>query len=103
MAGWSFRETQAVEDPPKSYAVGRLQSPCSSAATAVQLVGVTLGDEGEAYVNFDAGQDQVLATRLFDRGYELRISHALMIPGRSITGTSGNMFTTCGINGPFGP
>ena len=30
-------------------------------------------------------------------------SHALMIPGRSITGTSGNMLTTSGINGPFGP
>jgi hypothetical protein len=62
-----------VEDPPKSYRVGCLQSRCSSAATAVQLMGMTLGGEGEAYVNCDAGHDQVLATCLLDRRYDLRI------------------------------
>ena len=40
-----------VQDPPKSYPVGCLQSRCSSAASAVQLVGMTLGDEGEAHVD----------------------------------------------------
>jgi hypothetical protein len=31
------------------------------------------GGEGEAYVNCGTRHDQVLATRLLDRGYELRI------------------------------
>jgi hypothetical protein len=61
------------------------------------------GCEGEAHVNCDAGYDQVLAPRLLDCGYERRIIPRAHESGRSITGTSGNMHTTPGINGPFGP
>jgi len=37
------------------------------------------GGEGEAYVNCDAGHDQVLATRLLDRGYDLSYLTAVSV------------------------
>jgi hypothetical protein len=51
------------------------------------------GGEGEAYVN-----DYSPAEFRNDKCCVVRL-----IPGRSITGKSGNMLTTSGINGPFGP
>jgi len=60
------------------------------------------GGEGEAYVVTPA-MIRFLRPVFWIAATNFGSSHALMIPGRSIAGTSGNMLTTSGINGPFGP